>query len=218
MGYYDKLFNFGKHKVLGLDNLNLLPKSFVSTNTIFIHIPKCAGQSVGQAFYGHTIHHQKAGHYMKVAPRFYSQAFVFSCVRDPVDRFFSAYHYLKNGGRSKRDAYIIQKYIKGKTPTDVLDFLTETSFDENADLVHFHTQTSFLSNPDNPRLILVDRVYNIKHLSALMEDFNRVSKHPSILKDFPLVNISRKNQVDDIDNNLINKIRDLYNIDYVNFF
>lgn len=217
MRYSEYMLDIVERKLLGRDNIARVPKSFISTNTVFIHIPKCAGQSIAQAFYGHTVHHQKIAYYVEVAPKFLSNAFVFTCVRDPLHRFLSAYRYLSGGGRSNRDMLIYDKYIKGKSQLEVLDYLLSIPMDDNPELIHFHTQTSFLTLPGKPHLIRVDRSYDITQLDSLMRDFNSKSKLPSILREFPVANVSPRSEAD-VDEAVREKVKMLYRIDYVNFY
>jgi len=85
---------------------------FISTkyNCIFIHIPKTGGSSIHNALLKHIQpEHQEPGHYSIIAarkrlenrlgvPYIDGEYFTFCFVRNPWDRFISAYTYLKEGG------------------------------------------------------------------------------------------------------------------------
>ena len=156
-------------RALRLGNVReYVPGSFLYTNTIYIHIPKCAGQSIAASLYGHTVHHYKASFYYKYFPKFFDSAFVFSCVREPISRFLSAYSYLKSGGRTQRDARIRDSYIKNNDINSFVNYIYSSDFENNIDLMHFHTQTSFLTLADDPYLVIANRVYNFNNLNSFI--------------------------------------------------
>ncbi len=195
----------------------IFPDCFVYTNTVFVHIPKNAGQSIGHALYGMTIHHEKAADLRKDRKATYANAFSFAVVRDPVSRFKSAYSYLKQGGRTVDDKKIADKYLNNCSLEEFLTFLENTPFDENQELFHFHTQTSYVCEPFNPLLIIVDRIYKLEHLSTLMRDFKVASNFAPLLDEIPKVNTSKSGKLEltSVDEQ---RIRNLYSIDYMNFY
>ena len=73
---------------------------------IFIHIPKCAGISVGRSLFGENF---EAGHptlkrYQIIfGPREFNSYFKFTFVRNPFDRLVSAFFFLKKGGMNPKD-------------------------------------------------------------------------------------------------------------------
>ena len=80
-------------------------KAFDTYKCIFVHIPKCAGISLGRAMFG-----EYAGNHMNIATYqlIFSKAefdsyFKFAFVRNPWDRLVSAFHFLKKGGIAARD-------------------------------------------------------------------------------------------------------------------
>jgi len=195
----------------------IYPDCFTYTNTVFVHIPKNAGQSIGHALYGMTIHHERAADLRKGRKDAYSNAFSFAVVRDPVSRFKSAYSYLKQGGRTVYDQQIADKYLNKCSFDDFLTFLENTPFDENHELFHFHTQTSYVCEPFNPLIIIVDRIYKLEHLSTLMRDFKVASKLAPLLDEIPKVNTSKSGKLE-ITTEQEQRIKNLYSIDYMNFY
>jgi len=61
---------------------------------IFVHVPKAAGTSVARALFDSKSRHVGIARYYAFDPAFAEGAFKFSFVRNPWDRFLSAYHYL----------------------------------------------------------------------------------------------------------------------------
>jgi len=194
----------------------LIPECFYFTNTIFIHIPKTAGQSIGFALYGHTIHHDKAADLQARDPAFYKGAFKFAVVRDPIARFRSAYTYLQAGGRCHYDRKLAAKYLDG-TLDDFIDRLADMDINQNRELFHFHTQSSFVAEAARRRPIVVDRVYNMDSLAVLSRDFSLNSRQPAINAEFPHRNASSSSGLE-LTERQKGRLRDIYDIDYINFF
>src|SRR4051812_44382026 len=61
-------------------------------NLIFVHVPRAAGTSISSVLFGarNTLHHT-IRYYRTVHPRFYANAMSFAVLRDPFERFASAY-------------------------------------------------------------------------------------------------------------------------------
>lgn len=80
-------------------------KPFDQTRSIFIHIPKTAGRSICSSLYGNLA----GGHATLAEYQFifdsvdYNNYFKFTFVRNPWDRVFSAYNFLKKGGVTEQD-------------------------------------------------------------------------------------------------------------------
>ena len=87
-----------------------------SLKTIFIHVPKTAGVSIDRYFRdqcrisGFTGHHP-ARIINANQPESFQSYFKFAFVRNPWDRLVSAFYFLSQGGYSKIDKVIIEKYI-----------------------------------------------------------------------------------------------------------
>lgn len=66
---------------------------------IFIHIPKTAGTSVLAALGAPTVFdtHAPSRAYARAYPDLYASAYRFAFVRNPWDRFASAFHFMKQG-------------------------------------------------------------------------------------------------------------------------
>jgi hypothetical protein len=75
----------------------LLPRQFRRDSAIFIHVPKCAGSALLDAWLGFQTGHVTAETYRAAAPTFYDVAYVFTFVRDPLTRFISAYDHIQTG-------------------------------------------------------------------------------------------------------------------------
>jgi hypothetical protein len=77
----------------------VLPEAVKQSGIIFIHIPKTAGTSICKALYGTgTIGHLRIKEWQFSFPQTWRKLRVVSVVRDPLDRFLSAFYFLKKGG------------------------------------------------------------------------------------------------------------------------
>ena len=81
---------------------------FAHKKLIFIHIPKNAGTSIGRSLYGvygPRLAHYTARFYRNLDPDFYLRTQSFAILRDPVDRFLSAYFFIQNHGGALIDLF-----------------------------------------------------------------------------------------------------------------
>jgi hypothetical protein len=76
-----------------------VPARMAERNLIFVHVPRAAGTSISRALYGEgCTHHHSARYYRAVHPRLWARAQTFAVLRDPFDRFASAYAFVRAGG------------------------------------------------------------------------------------------------------------------------
>ncbi|WED20639.1 sulfotransferase family protein [Vibrio sp. JC009] len=153
VGYDDKLEYYLLKKLILRHRDTKLPLSyrerslFFSYNSkiLFIHIPKAAGMSVVHSLYGENkSHHAKAIDFIEQSEVKYRSAFSFTIVRNPYERLYSAYNYLKKGGMNVidqvwRDIYV-NKY------NDFRSFVTEggLQFAVSCSAEHFIPQHEFV--------------------------------------------------------------------------
>ena len=150
-------------------NRKLIGDEFRSTKSIFVHIPKTAGSSVANAIYGHD----KPGHYpaskyrAKLMEEQYDYIF-FTFVRHPVDRFVSAYNYLKGAGKNESDREfgraVVSKYSCINQFVD--EWLNEGTI---WTYIHFYPQSYFIYDGE---YLLVDFVGKFE---ILEKDFKRLT-------------------------------------------
>jgi hypothetical protein len=72
--------------------------SFLARRLIFIHVPRAAGMSVAEALGARRQSHYSMRYYRAVHPRFAAEADSFAVLRDPFERFLSAYAIVRAGG------------------------------------------------------------------------------------------------------------------------
>ena len=97
-----------------------IPPVMRARNLIFVHVPRVAGTSIVRALYGEgCIHHHSMRYYRTVHPAFAQSAGSFALLRDPFDRFASAYAFVRAGGTScSRLSDVFVRQTAGVTTVD----------------------------------------------------------------------------------------------------
>jgi hypothetical protein len=122
---------------------------YLATRSVFVHVPKCAGISMLDALYGGNDccgHLRLQDYKLAMTRREYEGAFKFGFVRNPWDRLFSAYRYLKRGGRRPHDKHYAKISTDGFDSFEdfVLGYLTEDIDRRHRVPPHFRSQSHFL--------------------------------------------------------------------------
>ena len=114
-----------------------IPAPMRARNLIFVHVPRVAGTSITRALFGEgCIHHHSMRYYRALDPSFAQSAGSFALLRDPFDRFASAYAFVRAGGTglSRLSTVFLQQtadidsvdgylsFLEGRGPLD-LDFV-----------------------------------------------------------------------------------------------
>jgi hypothetical protein len=132
---------------------------------LFVHIPKNAGQSVSMALYGLQVQHATIRYYQRAAPDI-ARLPSFAILRDPVDRFVSAYRYGRAGGAPDnqitpafRDVY------RGfRDVDDALDHVEQASSPYAVDHI-FRPQAWYVT--DGKGALAVDRLVDFTALDRI---------------------------------------------------
>ncbi len=157
---------YNQHKLYSSPSENLNVPSltpFCNTHSIFVHVPKAAGISVGFSLYG-----RKAGDHRTIkdyklcfTKRQFTSYFKFTFVRNPWDRLLSAYLFLKKGGRNEQDKKWALRYLNKYDSFD--DFVTNWVNEDNIHLgLHFRPQCEFVcSKNGTPEVDFIGYFENI---------------------------------------------------------
>ncbi|WP_440903786.1 sulfotransferase family 2 domain-containing protein [Catenovulum sp. SX2] len=197
-------FVYGKSKRTCIYKPFVLDKDY-----IFIHIPKAAGKSVALAVYGDD----KPGHYSVKDYLYYDQkhfeeSFIFAFVRHPIDRFLSAYSFLKQGGTSHGDQCfsesVMSKYV------DVNHFIEDWVDSRNINKKeHFVPQAYYLK--DNKGKVRADFIGKFESIEQ--DFFNLMNK---LRLDTQLSHSNRTKQKTElqVDESNIEKLKRVYREDF----
>ena len=131
-------------------------RPFIQNQCIFVHIPKTAGVSVCKSIFGNLAGgHKTVQHYQLIfCKNDFDRYFKFTFVRNPWDRVFSAYHFLKKGGMNESDKKWSTENLSAYGDFDefVKRWLNISNINQ---YIHFIPQYRFLCLP-NERQLLVD--------------------------------------------------------------
>lgn len=81
----------------------------------FIHVPRTGGMSVGECLFGGRVDHQKVSECARPGQ------WRFAFVREPADRFLSAFNWIKNGHGDRYGFGDVRERIGGRTAGEFLD-------------------------------------------------------------------------------------------------
>ncbi|WP_164880788.1 sulfotransferase family 2 domain-containing protein [Aestuariirhabdus litorea] len=177
---------------------------------IFIHIPKAAGTSVrvalGESARGRL--HIPWWVYEQASPRKFKEFYKFAFVRNPLDRTFSGYNYLKTGGNQMEDLVVSQQIKK----YSCFNEFVEAELISGKMIYHpiFRTQTCYLCNWKGE--IKVDFVGKFENIDF---DFKAVAAQLKITNTNILQKLNQSKEAKEtVEENTKKIIRELYKDDY----
>lgn len=130
---------------------------------IFVHIPKAAGSSISHAGVGNTYGHQTLAFYHHWCPPGRAMPPTFAVVRNPFDRYISAFRYLHE--RRSTDLDALWSLRNGVFHHDLNSFATERLARVAArGAMHFRPQVDFTRLGDQP--IAVDHLLRFETLAT----------------------------------------------------
>lgn len=161
------------------------------TKSIFIHIPKVAGKSLVRSLYNKIyVGHFTWDQYYRVDPKRFNLFFKFSFVRNPYDRFASAFYYLQKGGNGKDDLWWAKKNSRHLIDIETfLEYLVQTG---QYPWIHFVPQSKFIFDKDDK--LKVDFVGRYERLQA---DYEYVSHRLSVTKKLAFINQTGRNSFEE---------------------
>lgn len=146
---------------------------------LFVHVPKNAGMSISEMLYGCQVKHASVRYYARVAPELLRDLDSIAVVRDPVDRFLSAYDYARAGGSADNrvSAPFHDIYKAFRSVDDALDHVERAASLYHVDHI-FRPQTWYLA--DAAGAIRVRRLVRFEHVGELGGQFSGGRSVPSI--------------------------------------
>lgn len=160
-------------------------KPFDEHRCIFVHITKTAGTSVAQSLFGYLPYHYTAIDYRVIfGRRDFNRYFKFAFVRNPWDRLYSAFRYLKAGGWDDNDKLWAEHHLAPFSDFKVFvkEWLSEDTIELHR---HFWPQHRFIC--DATSRILIDY---LGYFETLQEDFAAIQKRLAIKADLGSQNIN----------------------------
>ncbi|KEA65212.1 alpha-2,3-sialyltransferase [Marinobacterium lacunae] len=160
-------------------------QAYDDKHCIFVHVPKTAGLSVCKGLFDlPAVGHMSLAYYQNVlGPEKFNAYYKFAFVRNPWDRLYSAYHYLRNGGVGKDDRVwteALQRFA------DFNDFVNRWVDEDNIGLqLHFMPQSRFLK--DARGMISLDF---IGRFESLEQDYNTILEQVGGAP-MPKINVTR---------------------------
>lgn len=144
---------------------------------LFIHIPKNAGMSVSDAIYGEPVDHSSIRYYQKARPDLVDALPSFAVLRDPVDRFISAYNYGRVGGtRNNRISKPFNaRYAAFRSIDDALDHVEGARRPYDVDHI-FRPQSWYVT--DRHGHVAVTKLLLFSEIGRIAEFFPNTSVRP----------------------------------------
>jgi hypothetical protein len=186
---------------------------FLEKKCLFFHIPKTAGISISNSIYGDIKWGHRTVNYYKsyYGDEVFNSLYKFCFVRNPYDRLFSAYTFLKKGGINDQDLAFSEKHLH-----EYLDFedfvLRGLEKKEIMEWVHFRPQHTFVCD-DNDKMVM-DFVGKMENIN---EDFSYLCKQINVNVELKKLNMSsvKKN---DFSDNIKSIIKSKYQKDFTLFY
>lgn len=146
-------------------------RPFDEHHCIFVHIPKTAGVSVAESLFGYLPYHYTTLDYKIIfGRRAFRQYFKFAFVRNPWDRIFSAYRFVRSGGWNEADKRWMEENIEQFR--DFSEFVEGWLTPRAAQsMIHFRPQWQFICN--RRRKIELDY---LGYLETIQEDFDHICR------------------------------------------
>ncbi|MCS3512896.1 sulfotransferase family protein [Pseudomonas grimontii] len=173
-----------------LSGVATLNPAFERHQCVFIHVPKCAGSSVCSALLeGRWPGHLPYYWYEQQFPQHCERSFKFAFVRDPLERAYSAYTYLRGNPMGARD---LQAQALVSSFRDFDHFIAGWLHpDTLRRQLHFAPQTDFLV--DHMGQMAMDF---LGRQESLQQDFQHLCERLGVDSSLPHLNVSlgRRNE------------------------
>lgn len=182
---------------------------------IFIHVPKAAGSSIEKALFstrGEVGHHGAEEYLLADAEKF-RRYFTFAFVRNPLDRFVSAYEYLAQGGRNRFDEAWMRQQIEPYPGFKSFVMRLKDPSQRKTILawMHFKPQHRFVC--DDTDKIMVDFLGKYENIE---QDFATVASHLGLNNTLPHENATanRRDYRTYYDEETRQVIEEVYKLDF----
>ena len=150
-------------------------KPFDEHECIFIHITKTAGTSVAKSLFNYLPYHYTAIDYRVIyGKKTFDKYFKFAFVRNPWDRIYSAYRYLKSGGWNDEDKLWSENNLSEFDDFNqfVEGWLNRQNIKKH---IHFTPQYQFVC--DGKDRLLIDY---LAYFETINDDFTKIARYLNI--------------------------------------
>lgn len=204
-------------KILNKFEPSNVNKTMKKLGWFFIHIPKCGGSNFFIKNFGINYGHKGIQYYQKALGSAFNNYSFYTIVRDPAERFESAFNFLKNGGISKEDKIFNEKYLKHVK--DINEFIPLIVNKKIPTFIHFQTQTSFVSDSKSNKLCAI--AFKIENLQLEIDQRKHILEESFIKCVANMLNgkkiNSGKKSSHKITTENLKLLKNFYNDDYQNF-
>ncbi len=140
---------------------------FQGRGLLFVHVPKAAGMAISQALYGEQVQHATIRYYATVAPALTRALPKLAVIRDPIDRFRSAFAYARSGSPANQVSEPFRStYARFRDVDDALDHLEASRWPYGVDHI-FRPQSWYVT--DREGAVAVDHLVALSDLPAALE-------------------------------------------------
>lgn len=200
-------------------HFSLKKKKLLETKIIFIHVPKAAGTSISEVLYRQRIGHYTLNEYIDLlGQKTLDNSYVFTVVRDPILRLYSAWKYAIEGGTETGGVHN-PAFYKQSGFQDFDSFVQNWLVKQDLKEVEllFRPQCYFIKSEKYK--LPKENIFYVDNLEPLEKKLSDLKK--SSIK-LPRRNVihdpSKKNKIPRIQNQTIEIIKKIYSCDYEEFF
>jgi hypothetical protein len=203
-----------KHKVFPSPKGDFSLRRYYTNKCVFVHITKAAGTSLALSLFGELPYHYTAQEYRVIyGRRDFNSFFKFTFVRNPWDRLYSAYSYLKGGGWNEQDAQWSYDNLSDIQSFDdfVINWLSE---DRLSSHIHLWPQSDFICNAWGQPII-----DHLGYFETIQQDFDLVAARLNLQQvNLKHTNASKREGYTSVYSDAaIQKVAALYSKDIANF-
>lgn len=185
-------------------------KLFKKHKLLFIHIPKAAGISFYQSLYNaNSYGHFRIADYINIfGQKAIDDLYSFCIVRDPYERLYSGYTYLRKGGRGAPIDLNYQKLLKPYANFDdfVLKFFVDNTY---KNVEHFLPQTHWITDEEGN--ITVDY---IGYFEKIQHEYDYLRKKVNSNNDLSFKNRTPQKKEVHFSSEVIEVINQIYHDDF----
>lgn len=218
MSKIERTFNIymrSKKVTLKKEFINKAFNFYSNNKVLFIHIPKTAGVSLHYGLFERDSfgHIPYTDFQILYGNKKLNNLFKFCFVRNPYERVFSAYHYIKRGGRGKP---LDLEYFNILSKCENFEIFIKEFLErkEIREMEHFRTQSYYLRNKNN---LILDMDF-IGRFETLDEDYKfLIKKIKGKTEQLPSKNLNKTKPIFSLSKEQKDIIYKIYEEDFINF-